>query len=445
MFDYLQQFNSLPKGLRDQVSSSSVMSIIAELESKYKVDLAMVVMKVMIKNVAVKNLPAYFISEFGLTSTGAENLTRELKEKIFVLVAQHLGLENEMRALDLEKDIDILIKEAGLTLSSVGLVSRFKNIVATYLKGVRNKIDTRASLMKDVKIGGLNLSQIETDRVFKVCETQKFASLAVTSSLTSRPLTTPNRLNEIMGQAQSKETPIAEYDLKKALATGETKSVVRPIEFASRQLDTKHELPVPPKQLDLPTPEAQAVSPSGTAVTKPKPSISSVTPTPIIRPASVHPAVPIEPIKASSIVRPASIRPGAPISPINRPAPTPATNRPQIHDIKPMPRVMGPIEELQFLDLVNFRRLGKTAVEATAKIFSKIKLLEKDGYDKMVLGVRAWRQSPVNRLYLKLGQEAISKGTTIKETVAVRQQSGQENLSMEELEAVVSLNSKLVF
>jgi hypothetical protein len=116
-----------------------------------------------------------------------------------------------------------------------------------------------------------------------------------------------------------------------------------------------------------------------------------------------------------------------------------------MHDIKPMPKVMGPIEELQFLDVINFRRLGATPAEITAKVLAKIKLLEKDGYDKMVAGVRAWRQSPVSRLYLRLGQEAIAKGLTMKAMVESRKGANQEYLSMEEIEAIVSLNGKLVF
>jgi hypothetical protein len=106
---------------------------------------------------------------------------------------------------------------------------------------------------------------------------------------------------------------------------------------------------------------------------------------------------------------------------------------------------MGPLEELQFLDLINFRRLGKTPGEITAKIFSKIKFLEREGYEKMVAGVKAWRQSPVNRLYLRLGQEAITKGITLKEALAARQKAGQECLSLEEIEAIVAMNGKLVF
>ena len=122
-----------------------------------------------------------------------------------------------------------------------------------------------------------------------------------------------------------------------------------------------------------------------------------------------------------------------------------AAARPQMHDIRPVPKIMGPIEELQFLDLINFRRLGKTPAEITAKILAKIKLLEKDGYDKMVAGVRAWRESPVSRLYLRLGQEAIAQEAPLKEIIALRQKEAKEYLSLEEVEAIVSLNSKLSF
>jgi hypothetical protein len=123
----------------------------------------------------------------------------------------------------------------------------------------------------------------------------------------------------------------------------------------------------------------------------------------------------------------------------------PSAARPQMHDIRPIPKVMGPIEELQFLDLTNFHRLGKTPAEITAKIMAKIKLLEKEGYDKMVLGVRAWRESPISRLYLRLGQEAIAKEIPLKDAIDSRQKEAKEYLTMEEVEAIVILNSKLSF
>ena len=223
MFDYLQKFNNLPKNLRDQVSSPNAMLVLTELENKYKLDLAMVVMKVMIKNIAINNLPSYFISETGLAREAAIELTRELKEKIFISVAEYLGITSDIRALDLEKDIKIIIAEAGLTLSSSELVNRFKNILATYLRGVRAKIDTRVVLGKEVIGGGLNLSPAEIDRVFKVCETQKFNSLNVNihsspinSTLSNRPvILSSSQLNKlIIGEQEklSSSRKLADYN-----------------------------------------------------------------------------------------------------------------------------------------------------------------------------------------------------------------------------------------
>jgi len=127
-----------------------------------------------------------------------------------------------------------------------------------------------------------------------------------------------------------------------------------------------------------------------------------------------------------------------------RPAPSIASSRPKLHDIKPMPKVMGPLEELKFLDLVNFRRLGTDPSQATAKILAKIKLLEKDGYDKMVAGVLAWRQSPVNRLYLRLGQAALNKDTTLQNLIATHV-ADSNYLTWDEIQAIIKLNSRLSF
>jgi len=116
-----------------------------------------------------------------------------------------------------------------------------------------------------------------------------------------------------------------------------------------------------------------------------------------------------------------------------------------MEDVKARPRVMGPLEELRYLDLVNFRRLGTSPKEITGKIVMKIRLLEKDGYDRMVEGVKSWRQSPVNRIYIRLVQEAVAKDITLRDAVAARLSEKKETLTMEEIEAIVAMNSQLMF
>jgi len=477
MFDYLQKFNNLPQDLRDRVSSPSALALMSELENKYRTDLAMVVMKVMIKSLLPQNLPAYFTGEAGLAPDAAAALTRELKEKILAPVADYLGLSAEKRAWDLDKDIDAFIKEAGLVLPSAVLVGRFKNILATYLRGVRSKIDTRNSLSKDVKIGGLNLSAAEIDRVLKISESHHFVNLelkpgasagaptaaaapAARTMAAARTATVPSaRLDKIMRAADKS----GEYDLKQSLAKGQALKISAP----AAQLDLPAvgrkpavSAPVPgaaaPKVSAAAAPVMKAavsktaVSPAASPAATQLPPLRSVAPHVVAAASVSHPA-------SAPVVRPAAVKSAAPTArpaaaPAVKPAPaairpalSASASRPPMHDIKAVPKVMGPVEELQFLDLVNFRRLGATPAEITAKILGKIKLLEKDGYDKMVAGVRAWRQSPVNRLYLRLGQEAVAKGLPFKDAIAARQAANQEYLNLSEVEAIVSLNSQLMF
>jgi hypothetical protein len=113
---------------------------------------------------------------------------------------------------------------------------------------------------------------------------------------------------------------------------------------------------------------------------------------------------------------------------------------------KQIPRVMSPIDELKYLDLVNFRRLGASPAEAISKIDSKIKLLEKDGYEKKIGGIMAWKQSPVNKIYLKMGQDALKKGESLKDyALAAKKNNVTDLLSWEEIELIIKLNNQFMF
>lgn len=489
MFDYLQQFNSLPKDLKDKVSSSKAMSLLSEIESRYRVDLAMVVMKIMIKTLTFKELPLIFASEFGLAPEQADSLTNELKAKIFTPVADYVGISSELQVLDLYKDINLLIKEAGLLIPSEFLVERLKKILATYLRGVRSRIDTRASLAKDIATGGLNLSAIEVDRVLKVCDGHKYKYNGEVESTIKAPLVS-SRLDKIISNSDSAAVgtpaskPSGEYDLKRALASGETKSIVAPeplLEITAGHIaptEAKVEkkpviAPVlkseiksaPAPKIEVPIKNSPPSAPAKLIVQKPENNrlikkifeggglaakgavrianisedaglaANSFAKSPLSTAKAVAPDVTV---KSSRPVNTAAARNVASNE-------EPGNGRKQMHDIKPIPKIMGPLEELQFLDLTNFRRLGKTPEEITAKILNKIKLLEHDGYEKMIMGISAWRKSPVSRLYLKIVSEAVSANLPLKDAIIAREGRKEEGLSLAEIEAIMSLNSKLVF
>jgi hypothetical protein len=135
-----------------------------------------------------------------------------------------------------------------------------------------------------------------------------------------------------------------------------------------------------------------------------------------------------------------------PVNPnFRRPAPGFSSKRPVLDDMKPVSKMMNPIEELKFLNLKNFRRLGDNPEESCKRIFNKIKLLERDGYDKMIKGIKAWHSSEVNQLYVKIGRESILKGKKMREVIVERQKRDLPALKEEEIKAISNLNSRLVF
>jgi hypothetical protein len=117
----------------------------------------------------------------------------------------------------------------------------------------------------------------------------------------------------------------------------------------------------------------------------------------------------------------------------------------RIEDVKSIPRVMSPIEELRYLSLVNFRRLDKDPLKAVRKIVDKIKLLEDERYAKKLEGIAAWRQSAVNKIYLTIGQESISQGKPVDVIINERTKSGKEVLTKEEFDAILRLNREIRF
>jgi len=219
MFDYLQQFKSLPKELREKVSSDSAMAILAELEKKYNVSLAPVIMKVMVKSISLHNLPAHLSTEFSLRQETANNLSNELKEKLFFSVAGYLGL-NLNKDKEVKQAVDI-IKEANLVFPSSDLENRCRHIITTYIRGVRSRLDTRLSLEKPVNVGGLNLDKETVDNIMKICSSAMFDK----GSKPSPPKVSPEALNKII----EKEEVFKEksFDLKKEIELGHTPSLAK--------------------------------------------------------------------------------------------------------------------------------------------------------------------------------------------------------------------------
>lgn len=117
-----------------------------------------------------------------------------------------------------------------------------------------------------------------------------------------------------------------------------------------------------------------------------------------------------------------------------------------IHDIRqPRSKLVGPIEELHRLDLASFHRLGPDAVSIVQKIKEKIDLLASESLTKKAEGVKAWKQSPVNQLYLAIGAASMSLGKSVEAVINDRATGGEPVLTTVEFRTIADLNKALRF
>ena len=496
MFDYLQKFNNLPKELRDKVSSKEVMADILILETKYGVDLAALVMKVMIKTISVKSLPSYIASEFSLGSEDAKELSKQLFIKVFSKVSDYLGINDEYKKNKDLDEINNLIKQTNISLSSSDLIDRLKNIIFTYKKGVRDKINTRQSLLKEVDKGGLGLSNEEVDNIFKIINKKEEPLISKEEQNT---ISGRERLDKIIKEAESAS---AFYDLKKSIEQRNKAEDIKKIEAPD---DIKN-LPLEEEEISLPLEKEMIYfkKPKDVNSIEKKEEISEnkkietkkqedtikseiekeieklkiekeeqfkeETKKESERKDNLGSAKNIAKDNSQEHLVDKKILPEKDLKDENkeenknkensikkidvstktsvntkRPAPASANQRPVINDIKAVPKVMNPIEELKFLNIKNFRRLGDNPSASCERVFNKIKLLERDGYDKMIKGIQAWHASEVNQLYVKIGRESILSGKTMREIIVERQKKALPFLKEEEIKAIANLNSNLVF
>lgn len=527
MFDYLQKFNDLPENLRNSVSSEAAMSVISSLEKEYKIDLASTVMKVMIKSLPLADLPTYFVSDFSLNPEDAKKLTADLKEKLFFMVSNYLGYNPSYSSIipkmtpvsNLKTEnnpentyyleADKIIKNSGIIFASSELNIRLKNVLLTYLKGVRSRVDIRLTLSKDILSGGLGLSHQVIDKIFKLGDgfILNKSQNRITPPIQPRKEINKEALEKVR-QVYEKHEPLQEipYNIQDTIKNKQIKAARVNLNLPLNEDNLRLSAPKIANKKLLEAPERNglltvnnlnkaikqvsqvapvAVLPQNNQVVKNNiPDVNNSlkinlplnveqgkeTGPKINRPPEKKPNVitrilkPVDNSKEDIVKQIALVEKDGKqesiISKRNEAVLKSEVNNPKlfsvereqlpktqplISDIQP-PKTMGPLDELRYLDITNFRRMGSSPAEVIAKIETKIRLLEKGGYDNMISGVLAWRDSLVNSLYLKMGQEALLKEITFKQCADSYQKAKANNfLFWEEIEAIITLNSRLMF
>ncbi len=122
----------------------------------------------------------------------------------------------------------------------------------------------------------------------------------------------------------------------------------------------------------------------------------------------------------------------------------PSQNR-KMSDVVRGGKLMGPVEQLGSMTIAEFRRLSSEPQEATRKVRDLLTTLEAQGYEERVRGVKAWRMSPVNQLYVRMTEESLQRSVSLAEVATTRRAQGAESLSPAEVKALTELNREMRF
>ncbi|MDD5071404.1 MAG: hypothetical protein PHQ42_01580 [Patescibacteria group bacterium] len=498
----MQKFNQLPKGLRDKVSTTPVMAAINELEKKYGLNLAATVMKVMVREIKQSDLADYFTEKENLDAGKGEELARVMAEKVFFGVKDYLAAEGagkqergvlrqdvrpeaglvepteagsevrgkkekpretqarteagregapvvkgasfffspedeeEIRELtkkingdpkvvltdeQIKEKLDKIIGSIQINFGSQQLSDRFQSILKTYLRGIRDRIEIKQTLKKAFAEGGLGFDDASADEVLKVAD-----SVAGGKEIPARP---PVKIKLPEDKILGKET---------AEKTAALKDIgMRDIDYSfSSLLAEKEREKKEPAKLD-----------PGREIAPPPPAIAASQPEPEAIKEAESGQAKSEVLAKDSVAAPApEFKKPAAKAPLRAPTPVQSSGKKRMEDVKYVPpKVMNPIDELRYMDLVNFRRLSPETGKQAAKVKEKINLLEEENYSRRTEGIKGWRQSPVNKLYLSIGQQSIGENKPIDVIIEERKKAGQDYLTLEEFKAIMDLNKELRF
>lgn len=313
---------------------------------------------------------------------------RKIEEELPVIASTGPGFVPPMQQYDAMAEK--LIAESGVKVPT-DLAQRFKILVISRLKDVRKAGETLERLQADPLNGGLGLNQAEAEKIIKSME------------------------GERSKEGELKTPPVAPKITKEPKLEIEEK------------VELKVEAPVA-----VPKP---VVSPSSKQTTS---DIQKIQPTAI--------KIVSQPDKQPAKVEFAEIPQAVPEPPKPKPTmaiPQTVAGKSKVEDVAYRPRLLGPVDELKEMTLLDFHRLSPKIKVAVDKIYAKIELLSKEGYDRRIKGAQAWQESPTNKLYSAILNESLKRFVPVAKVIEERLTAKKETLTLEEFKEIVQLNKNL--
>ncbi|OGL93144.1 hypothetical protein A3H11_00215 [Candidatus Uhrbacteria bacterium RIFCSPLOWO2_12_FULL_47_10] len=252
------------------------------------------------------------------------------------------------------------------------LQKRFRTIVSSRLRDVRDTLETREMLNRNKRIGGLEISELDVIRVMKIIEKAFGEFQGKWKALEAKRIEEwKKKQAEDAGRRDEESRKKEEQELEERYSrlTGGIYKSQLPI---SKQIPIPKEIPKPKVEIPKKEPQVNAVK----NIVRDQVTAAGATRDQVTTMKTVLP--PATPSSTTSYI----LR---------------STPSSKVTDVRMAPKFVGPIEELAILTLEDFRRLAGTSQERAQKIVSKIEFLQKESIVRRAQGIEAWRKSPLNQ------------------------------------------------
>lgn len=109
--------------------------------------------------------------------------------------------------------------------------------------------------------------------------------------------------------------------------------------------------------------------------------------------------------------------------------------------VLPPVRLVGLTEELEDMTVDVFRRMARVPGEAAKKIIQKLDALHEESFERWTEGVQSWRSSPLQQSYLRLVGESFRAGKSVIELIEDKRRSDPSILTADEVGAILEINA----
>jgi len=399
-----------PTGVKEEEKPAAVPPR-GTMEGKEKKDLsADVKLEALVKAKTEVSIPKEMPSE----DLGVEEIAKEVEK-----YKREASIQKPQTGLTLNQAIDEVIKSLELSFPDETAERRFKNILQSYLNGVRDQIDTLVVLKRPVKIGGMGFDESKAEEVIWLLKDIQA------------------KLTKPFDQAQGRPEEIKKIEAKTALAEG----LVRPEEMVHPNSSEVLRNPSELVEKEKLKPEFDKVKFEAGPLWRPKETTPPVKKEPVISSAEKEEMLRILEGRTETEAQPKLEK--ETVVPIRRPIGLEPGKR-VLEDVKMKPRIYGPLEELKTIKLADWRSWGSPQ-ESVNRIQDKIEFLAEESLIKKAQGIKSWQSSEVYRLYLEIGEEALEKQGPVEDIIRLREREKRPSLTVEEFNKISELNQKLRF